>query len=211
MRTLYGITKKLSGDFGQSGEGPIKDKTGVVLTSDAEKRARWAEHFHDTLNRLSLAELFDFSIYKEIEALRIDLEEIVLEEVKKAIKGMKIHKAAGEDNIAAELARANSDENLISWLQLYNCVWKTEKIPSDWRSGTILNLPKKGDLSDCNNWKGITLLSVPGKIFCSILLNRIRSAVERVPREEQAGFRPGRFCIDQIFPLINILEQSNEW
>ena len=97
---------------------------------------------------------------------------------------MKIHKAAGEGNIAAELAKANSDENLISWLQLYNCVWKTEKMPSDWRNGAIVNLPKTGDLSDCNNWKGITLLSVPGKIFCSILLNRIRSAVDRVPREE---------------------------
>ena len=71
--------------------------------------------------------------------------------------------------------------------------------------------PKKGDLSDCNNWRGITLLSVPGKIFCSILLNKIRSAVDHVLREEQAGFRPGRSCIDQIFALRNILEQSNEW
>ena len=210
-RTIYGIIRKLSGGVGRSGEGPIKDKTGAILISDEEKKAQWAEHFHETLNRLPPVELLDFSIYKEAEALPIALEEITLEEIKKAIKGMKNHKAAGEGNIAAELDKANSDENLISWLRLYNCVWKTEKMQSDWRKGTIVNLPKKGDLSDCNNCRGITLLSVPGKIFCSILLNRIRSAVERVPREEQAGFRPGRSCIDQIFALINILEQSNEW
>ena len=72
-------------------------------------------------------------------------------------------------------------------------------------------IPKNGDFSDFNNLRGITLLSVPGKIFCTILLNRIRSAVDHVLREEQAGFRPGRSCIDQIFALRNILEQSNEW
>ena len=113
-RTLYGIAKKLSGDFSQSGEGPIKDKTGAVLTSDEEKKVRWAEHFYETFNRLPPPELFDFSIYEEKEALPIDLDEITLEEIKKVIKGMKNHKAAGEDNIAVELARANSDENLIS-------------------------------------------------------------------------------------------------
>ena len=75
MRTLYGITKKLSGDFGLSGEGLIKDKAGVVLTSNQGKRARWVEHFHETLNRLPPAELFDFSIYEKIEALSKDLEE----------------------------------------------------------------------------------------------------------------------------------------
>ena len=124
---------------------------------------------------------------------------------------MKNHKAAGEDNIAAELVKATSDESLVTWLKLYNCVRNTERIPSDWRNGTIVKIPKKGDLSDCNNWRGMTLLSVPEKILCSILLNRIRLAVDHVLREEQAGFRPGKSCIDQIFALRNILEQSNEW
>ena len=172
---------------------------------------RWAEHFHETLNRLPPAEPFDFSIYEEMEALPIDLEEITLEEMEKAITGMKNHIAADEDSIAAELLKATSDETLGTWLKMYNCVWNTEKIPSDWRNGTIVKIPKKGDLSDCNNWRDITLLSVPGKIFCSILLNRNRLAVDRMLREEQAGFRPGRSCIDQIFALGNILEQSNEW
>ena len=113
----------------------------------------------------------------------MDLEEITLEEIKKALKGMKNHTAAGEDNIAAELVKATSNETLIAWLKLYNCVWKTEKKPSDWRSRTIVKIPKKGDLSDCKNCRGITLLSVPGKIFCSILHNRIRSVVDRVLRE----------------------------
>ena len=118
MRTLYGITKKLSGDFGQSGEGLIKDKNGVVLTSNQEKNSSWVENFHETLNRLPPAELFDFSIYEKLEALSIDLEELTLGEMKRAIKGMRSHKADGEDYITAELLKATSLENLDTWLKL---------------------------------------------------------------------------------------------
>jgi len=50
------------------------------------------------------------------------------------------------------------------------------------------------------------LLSVPGKIFASIVLDRIKKAVDNVLRQEQAGFRPGRSCNDQIFTLQQILE-----
>ena len=69
----------------------------------------------------------------------------------------------------------------------------------------------KADLGNCDNWRGITLLSVPSKIFCRILLKRIDKAIDFTLREEQAGFRRGRGCVDQIFTLRNILEQSLEW
>jgi len=73
----------------------------------------------------------------------------------------------------------------------------------------LLPLPKKGCLSDCNNWRGITLMSVPGKTFCTVLLNRLNSEVDRLLREEQAGFRHGRSCSEQIFH--NIMEQCREF
>jgi len=72
-------------------------------------------------------------------------------------------------------------------------------------------LSKKGDLSDCNNWRGITLLSVPGKVFASIVLSTLRRSVETYLRQEQAGFRPGRSCNDQIFALRHIIEKVKAW
>ena len=74
-----------------------------------------------------------------------------------------------------------------------------------------MKLPKKGDLTDPNNWRGVTLLSVPGKVFVLILLNRLKSAVDAKMREEQAGFRPGRSCTDQIFALRRIVEKTIEY
>jgi len=52
-------------------------------------------------------------------------------------------------------------------------------------------------LRDCNNWRGVTLLSVPGKVMCSIILDRIKVSVDKTLRQQQAGFRTGRSC-DQI-------------
>ena len=72
-------------------------------------------------------------------------------------------------------------------------------------------MPKKGDLSNCANYRGITLLSVPGKVFSRILLNRIKDAVDPKLRDQQAGFRKDRSCTDQIATLRIILEQSQEW
>ena len=96
-------------------------------------------------------------------------------------------------------------------LPLLTTAWNKKEIPEDWNEGVIIKIPKKGTLSDCNNWRGITLLSIPSKVLAKIVINRISSAVDGKLREEQAGFRQGRGCIDQIFTLRNIIEQCIEW
>lgn len=75
----------------------------------------------------------------------------------------------------------------------------------------IIKIPKKGSLSDSNNWRGITLLSVLRKIFCKVIIQRITQAVADILRNEQSGFRKGRGCTDHKFTLRNILEQCTEW
>ena len=75
----------------------------------------------------------------------------------------------------------------------------------------IIKIPKKGSLSDCNYWRGITLLSVPSKIFCKVIIQCITQAVDDLLRNEQSGIRKGRGCTDNIFTLRNILEQCTEW
>lgn len=61
-----------------------------------------------------------------------------------------------------------------------------------------------------NNGRGATLLPVINKIFCRILLEQIKIGVDRKFPKEQTGFRSQRRMAEQIFILINILEQVNE-
>ena len=64
---------------------------------------------------------------------------------------------------------------------------------------------------ECDNLRGITLLSITSKVLCSIIIERIRTAVDEHLRKEQAGFPKGRGSTRQIFVLRNIIEHCYEW
>ena len=76
--------------------------------------------------------------------------------------------------------------------ELCSNVWESKEAPADWKDGVILPIPKKGDLTDCNNRRRVTLLSAPGKVMATIILERIKDAVDRRLSQEQAGLRRGR-------------------
>ena len=72
-------------------------------------------------------------------------------------------------------------------------------------------LHKKGPTQDCDNYRGIALLSVPGKVFCRVIQTRLAERAEHLLREGQCGFRKGRGCVDQIFLLRVLAEKAREF
>lgn len=84
-------------------------------------------------------------------------------------------------------------------------------MPSDWKESIIIKLPKKGDRKKCENWRGISILPAITKIFTQIILERISAPLDKLIRPNQAGFRPGRSCIDNIHTLRILIEQSAEY
>ena len=70
-------------------------------------------------------------------------------------------------------------------------------MPLDWQTGVVVPLFKKGDRRVCSNYRGITLLSLPGKVYSGVLERRV---VEPRIQEEQCGFHPGRGTVD-LHPL----------
>ena len=106
----------------------------------------------------------------------------------------------------------NGGEYLIeSSTSLLNNCWHYQLVPEEWRKGMIVKLPKKESLSNCNNWRGITLLSIPGKVLSIILLNHLKYSTDLKLREQQVGFRSNRSCSEQVFMLRNIIEQCTEF
>ena len=209
-KTLYRIVKDLSGNVTQN--PPIRLANGSSTRTFDEQMKRWTEHFQSILNCPEPTILHDFSADEEtkLHILDINMKPFTEAEVSTAINKLKNGKAAGIDKIQSELLK-NVEIIVPQMTDLCNMIWDNKEVPSDWQCGIIIPLPKKGDLSDCGNWRGITLTSVPGKIFCSLLLSRIKVSVDKILRQEQAGFRPGRSCNEQIYILRQILEKVNAW
>ncbi len=64
----------------------------------------------------------------------------------------------------------------------------------------------KGDRSDCNNYCGISLLSIIGKVFARVVLSRLQVLADRVYPESQCGFRSGMM----IFSVRQLQEKCKE-
>jgi len=94
--------------------------------------------------------------------------------------------------------------------QLITNIWTTENIPEDWNWSIICPIHKKGDVTICENYRGISLLCVAYKIFSHILFNRLLPYMEANIGDYQCGYRQGRSTIDQIFTVRQILEKCNE-
>ena len=133
------------------------------------------------------------------------------QETMKAIKSLKAGKAAGPDGIPPEALKADIQTSTDMLHPLLVKIWETETVPEEWRKGLLVKLPKKGDLSSCNNWRGIMLLSIPGKVLSRIMLERLKASLDKRFRDEQAGFRQDRSCTDHISTMRIIIEQSLEW
>ena len=61
------------------------------------------------------------------------------------------------------------------------------------------------------NYRGFTLLSLPGKVYSKVLERRVRTIVDRQIEEEQCGFCPGCGTTDQLFTLAGVLERGWEY
>ena len=145
MKDLYNTTKKLSGKFSKP-DRPVKDKDGKTLMGDEQQRNRWKEHFEELLNRPAPTNPPDLT--PAADDLPIDCNTPTRQEIRKAIEQIKNGKAAGPDSIPAEALKADLDTTVEMLFPLFEKIWEEEQIPSDWKEGYLIKLPKKGDLSN---------------------------------------------------------------
>jgi len=94
-------------------------------------------------------------------------------------------------------------------LRLLNWIFQSGKIPSSLNSSLLISIPKKGDLKDMNNYRGISLISTIVKLLSAIVTNRIRYTVEKhnVLVREQAGFRTHKECPAQVTALVECVQR----
>ena len=226
--------KKLSKPSYSSKESvAIKDKNGKILISQNDQLNRFAEHYKDLASDVTSHSL-DEEYWKNVfgssqistETWNIN-QPITMSEIESTVKEMKNNKAPGPDGIPTEFFKAffkndspsvdqpdsNHSDNDYSdcakcLLILFNKIWDGD-FPQEWNSASIVSIPKKGDLSDCNNYRGISLINVGLKILSKIVTNRISEYAlsHGFIRPEQFGFRNKEECISLYISIREICQR----
>ncbi|XP_063537823.1 uncharacterized protein LOC134747173 [Cydia strobilella] len=178
----------------------IKDNHGKLLTSHKEISKRWKEYYDHLMN-----EEFPSEDLPYMPSLAGPIDCISPEETKKALLSMKYHKATGPDQIPADIWKMMSNSAL-PWLTLlFNRILTEGEIPDSWRNSILCPIYKnKGDISECNNYRGIKLTSHTLKIWERIVASRLKALTST--SENQFGFTSGKSTTD----AIHILRMSME-
>ena len=126
--------------------------------------------------------------------------DIEIEEVRRVLKKAKNNKAAGEDGCINEILKEAGEGMQQSLLTLFQKMWREERTPVDWERGIIVPIYKRGEKDNVDNYRGITLLSVVGKLYTSILNNRISKWIEKKNEimEAQGDLLHNKFLFERI-------------
>ena len=171
---------------------------------------RWVEHYlelHSTQNVVTDAALD--AICQLLVMQELD-EQHTEEELRKAIDCLS--KVPREDGIPGEVIKAGKEELTEDLHELLCLCWKEGSVPQNMRGVKITTLyKKKDDRSNCNSYRGISLLSiVVSKVFAKVILAWLQFLAARMYPEFQCGFRAGRSTIDMIFSVRQLQEKCQE-
>ena len=202
VRGMYDGIKKAVGPTVRK-MAPLKSTSGEMLTDRDKQMERWVEHYSELYYQETV--IRDLPMMEELD------NEPTTEDLSKAIDSLSCGKAPGCDSIPPEVIKCAKPALLQHLHQLFCLCCNEGTVPQEMRDATIVTLYKnKGDRSDCNNYRGISLLSIVGKAFARVLLIRLQKLASRVYPESQCRFRAGRSTIVMIFSVCQLQEKCRE-
>ena len=193
-----------------------------MLKDKGEILQWWARFFSSLLNtkspRLSLAIIEEVQQRPAAPTTRDSVplgSAPTLEETKRAVRGMHNWKAPGPDSLLVEVLKIDEPAEPVGLERFHAIlveVWNGGEVPQQWKDATIKGLYKKSDRSNCNNYRGVSLLSHPGKVLLKIVANRLSHCCEAVGilLDEQCCFRPERSTVDMLFVVHRLEELARQ-
>ena len=211
---------------------PIYHEEGHLLTEVQDIAARWNRHFQGLFEDAT-GHSRDMDYWESMSQGGDDIDSTSLnapignDEIWDALRSAKNHKAPGPDGIPMDFiktallekeatdAAARRDRTVPPTVMtdcirtLLNLTFQTGSIPTQWESSALIPIPKKGDLADPNNYRGISLMATILKVLTIIISARLNTHGETKDlfSVAQAGFRRREECVTQAACLIEILQR----
>lgn len=135
---------------------------------------------------------------------------ITMTELAWAINKLKRAKAAGPDGVPTDCYKEMDRHQLQIVLDMLNEWWETGHIPTEATQANVILLYKKGDKSNLENYRPISLLNTNYKLYTAILQKRISEAIDKHLQETQYGFRQKRGTAQAIHYIRRIMEKGEK-
>lgn len=183
-------------------EDQSEENQGKLYHSRRDK-----EHIHSYSKQKSKIESIDNSKTVKTDPLGYGDNDITVEEVQNVVKELKNNKAAGWDKIPNE-AIVHAGKGFIELLtELYNIIFTTGEMPSNWKHGRLVLIHKKDLVEDIYNYRPLTVIIALCGLYSKVLNERLTNITEEhdILGEIQNGFRKGRSCADNKLILSTIL------
>lgn len=210
IKAMYDGIKQATGPHIKK-TAPLKSSSGEIISDKAKQMERWVEHYSELYSRENKVDQSALDAIDRLpEMSELDIQPTI-DELDKAIDKLPSGKAPGKDCIPAEIIKCGKPALLEPLHKLLCKCWEDGEVPQSMRDANIVTLYKnKGDRSDCNNYRGISLLSIVGKLFARIALTRLQKLADQVYPESQCGFRSKRSTVDMVFSLRQLQEKCRE-
>ena len=165
----------------------------TILTNKEAILQRWSEHFEGLFSHQCTVQESSLTMIPQVD-MKLALDDPPThEEIKKTTMQLqlKVGKSSGIDGI--------------------QLLGKRDSTAGPQGCSHCLSVQKQGRKSDCSNYRGITLLSIAGKISARFSLNGlIPTTAQRNTAESQCGSRSNRGTADMIFMLRHIQENCRK-
>ena len=163
----------------------IKDRNGMDLTKVEDIKKRWQDYMEELYKK----DLHDPDNHNGLIA---HLEPDILEcKVRWALGSITTNKATGGDGIPVELSQILKDGAVKVLHSICQQIWKTQQWPQDWKRSIFIQIPKKGNVKECSDYRTVALISHASKVILKILQARLQQYVNRELPDVQAGLRRG--------------------
>ena len=172
----------------------------IAINSNIDKK-KWVDYFTSLYAGKTETPR---TIPGDINPVEVNEEEIV-----EAIQKLKNRKSPGEDGITNEMIKQGAPKLCKEATVLIQQIFKSSKIPEDWKTNITIPIFKKGERGNPENYRGINLLNTYLKLTTAIIAKMLTNTVTL--EDEQQGFRRGRYCTDAIFIIRQSAEKALEF
>ena len=178
---------------------------GELAQTDEENSAVFSPHLQKVHNK---HRPIDWEAVNEIRQRTTMSEldnDITMEELRKAISKLSNDKAPGLNGVPPNAFKCMDHKTTIHLFGFIKNYWQGHAEYQEWNQCQVVPVPKSGDLSDPNKWRGVSLMDIGSKIFSSILCERMFRILKKNGIKYQFGSTPGVGCQDGLFTIKTLL------